>query len=274
MKTFTDSTAIGLEPHAVFQGRRVLVVGGGQAPHAGAEVIGNGRAICLSLARQGAHVVCADRDLEAAALAAAAVETEGGAAVALQAHIARPTDVLDLFSAVSAQCGPIDGLVLNAGISDRRMLADVTPDSWDTIFNVNLRGHMLCAQAAMPALREGGAIVFVSSLAARLPAARNPAYETSKAALSALCRAVALDGHPRGIRANVVVAGLVDTPMGRAASAARPGRVAGPLPFGRQATAWDIAHAVCFLLSPEAGYVNAIDLPVDGGLGHGIARAA
>jgi NAD(P)-dependent dehydrogenase (short-subunit alcohol dehydrogenase family) len=71
-----------------------------------------------------------------------------------------------------------------------------------------------------------------------------------------------------------VRAGLIDTPMGRAARAARPGRAAGPLPFGRQGTAWDIAHAVCFLLSDEAAYVNAAELAVDGGLRHGIARAA
>jgi NAD(P)-dependent dehydrogenase (short-subunit alcohol dehydrogenase family) len=251
----------------------VLVVGGGQAPHEQPELVGNGRAICLALARRGAHVLCADRSLEAAALTVAAIEAEGGEAMALRADIARPDDVRALFDGIARDGHLIQGLVLNAGISDRRPLAGITPESWDAIFDVNLRGHMLCAQAALPAMAAGGAIVFVSSLAALLPAGRNPAYEASKAALSALCRAVALDGHDRDIRANIVRAGLIDTPMGRAASAARPGRAAGALPFGRQGNAWDIANAVCFLLSAEAAYINAVELPVDGGLAHGIARA-
>ena len=273
MKSFTHSGVPSDATSARIDAGSVLVVGGGQAPHEDPDLVGNGRAICLALARRGARVLCADRSLEAAALTVAAIEAEGGEAEALQADITRPVDVRAMFDGIARGGRTIQGLVLNAGISDRRPLADITPESWDAIFDVNLRGHMLCAQAALPAMDPGGAIVFVSSLAAQLPLGRNPAYETSKAALSALCRAVALDGHARDIRANVVRAGLVDTPMGRAASAARPGRATGALPFGRQGTAWDIANAVCFLLSREAAYINAVDLPVDGGLGHGISRA-
>lgn len=273
MKSFTHSEATTAAGGTAIRAASVLVVGGGQALHEDPDLVGNGRAICLALARRGARVLCADRSLDAAALTVAAIEAEGGEAEALQADIARPAEVRALFDGIARSGRPLQGLVLNAGISDRRPLADITPRSWDAIFDVNLRGHMLCAQAALPVMDAGGAIVFVSSLAAQLPLGRNPAYEASKAALSALCRAVALDGHARDIRANVVRAGLVDTPMGRAASAARPGRASGALPFGRQGTAWDIAHAVSFLLSREAAYINAVDLPVDGGLGHGISRA-
>ncbi len=257
-----------------FSGRTVLVVGGGQSTAPPGAPVGNGHAACLLLAARGARVLCADRDAQAAARTAQAITARGGQAAALTADIARPDDIAALFARVAREHPQLAGLVLNAGISDRRPLADITAESWDAIVDVNLRGHALCAQAALPALQAGGAVVFVSSLAALLPAGRNPAYEASKAGLSALCRAVALEGHARDIRANLVRVGLVDTPMGRAASAARPGRAAGPLPFGRQGTAWEVAQAVCFLLSDAASYINAAELPVDGGLAHGIARPA
>lgn len=253
--------------------RRVLVVGGGQAPSGGDEPIGNGRAICLALARRGAHIACADRNLDAAEATVARIETEGGTAWAIRGDISLPQDVVTIIDSSQRLLGGLDGLVLNAGISDRRPMADITAESWDTIFNVNLRGHMLCVQKALPVLSTGASIVFISSLAARLPMARNPTYEASKAGLAALCRATALEGHPRDIRANIVRAGLIDTPMGRAASAARPERATGALPFGRQGTAWEIANAVVFLMSSDASYINAVELPVDGGLGSGIVRA-
>jgi NAD(P)-dependent dehydrogenase (short-subunit alcohol dehydrogenase family) len=291
MKTFPHLNESARGGNKRFEGRTVLVIGGGQASsgageanEAGApietiEPVGNGRAICLQLAAGGARVLCADRSADAAArtvadIAASDVAGKDGSALALTADISRAEDIRALFDGLAQRGIAIDGLVLNAGISDRKSLRDITPESWDTIFGVNLRGHALCAQAALPAMNHGGAIVFVSSLAAEMPAGRNPAYESSKAGLSALCRATALEAHEKDIRANLVRAGLIDTPMGRAASAARPGRAAGPLPFGRQGTAWDIAHAVCFLLSDEAAYINAAELAVDGGLRHGIARAA
>src|SRR5690606_14566275 len=103
------------------------------------------------------------------------------------ADISQPDEVDSMFAALADLGHSVGGLVLNAGISDRRALGDITPQSWDSIFDVNLRGHMLCARAALPVMVHGGAIVFISSVAARLPVGRNPAYEASKAALSALC---------------------------------------------------------------------------------------
>lgn len=273
MKTFTHSSFAAAFHPAALQGRSVLVVGAGQAASADGALVGNGRAISQLVGGLGAFVHCADRSEAAADATVDAIKRAGGQARAVVADVTDPASVRRLVDA-SAFARPLDGLVLNVGISDRTPLADITPESWDAVFQVNLRGHMLCAQAALPRMQEGGSIVFISSLAARMAAGRNPAYETSKAALSALCRAVALEGHARDVRANLVAAGLVDTPMGRAASAARPERTRTALPFGRQGTAWDIAAAVAFLLSDAALYVNAVELPVDGGLGHGIARAA
>jgi NAD(P)-dependent dehydrogenase (short-subunit alcohol dehydrogenase family) len=108
-------------------------------------------------------------------------------------------------------------------------------------------------------------MVFVRSAASMRAATGVPAYDSSKAALLGICRQTAREGMARGIRANLVVPSLVDTPLGRDASRANPGRTARRLPFGRQATAWEVAYAAIWLLSGEASYVNALPLVIDGG---------
>ncbi len=255
-------------------GKRILVVGGGQGGDEQMdEPAGNGRAACCLLAREGAHVACADRSGAAAQRTVARIAADGGRAAAIEADVSRTADIHAMIDQAIEALGGLDALVLNVGISHRLPLARLTEESWDAVLGINLKAHMLCVQVALPRMTEGGAIVFVSSVAARWPNGRNPAYEVSKAGLGALCRAAALEGQPSGIRANVVMLGLIDTPMGRAASAARPDRTSAPLPFGRQGTAWEVAAAIRFLVSDESRYVNAIELPVDGGLSAGIQLA-
>jgi len=113
----------------------------------------------------------------------------------------------------------------------------------------------------------------MSSLAALRNSSGNPAYETTKAAQVALARSIAMAGQKKGIRCNSVLPGLMDTPLGRAATARRPGRLGAPLPFGRQGTGWEVAYACLFLISHESSYVNAHALQVDGGPAAGIALA-
>jgi NAD(P)-dependent dehydrogenase (short-subunit alcohol dehydrogenase family) len=256
-------------------GRRVLIVGAGQRPSdEPGPPIGNGRAMSLLFAREGAAVACADRRQASAHETVALIVEEGGNAVALTADIADPGQVDRLLADSASALGGLDGIVLNVGIGAGERLADVTVERWDRVLATNLRGHMLAARAALRTLEPGSAIVFISSTAARAPASREPAYEASKAALGALCRAVALDGQSRGIRANVLLPGLIDTPLGRLATATRPRRTQRPLPFTRQGTAWEVAYAALFLISTESSYVNAHELVVDGGLISGVARAA
>ena len=119
----------------------------------------------------------------------------------------------------------------------------------------------------MPVVADGGSFVFIGSAASLRAGTRFPAYDASKAALFGLCRHVALEGAPRGIRANHVIPGPVDTPLGRYGSANVQSRSQIQFPLGRQASAWDIAYATVFMLSGEASYITGESLVVAGGLG-------
>ncbi len=211
-------------------------------------------------------VACADRD-EAAALATAElIVGNGGSAEVLVADVSHPADCAAVVAGAEARLGALDGLVLNVGIGEGRRLEGTSVEEWDRTFAVNVRAHFLVCQAAMPNLADGAAVVFISSIAGITPGSSLPAYDTSKAALGGLCRHVAHEGARRGIRANVVAPGLMDTPIGRAASAGRPSRNRTPVPLQRQGTAWEIAYATVFLLSNEASYITGQTLVVDGGL--------
>jgi len=266
---------LGQSPgRARLAGRKVVVVGAGQRPSPPGESVpvGNGRAASLLAAREGAAVACIDAMAEAAEATVAQIASEGGQAFAERCDVRDAAAIAPLLARCADRLGGLDGLVLNVGISRGLPLEKITAETWDDEFAVNLRSHMLFAQAALPLMPPGGAIVLVSSLAAMRNQSRNPTYEASKAGQVSLARAVAVAGEPKGIRCNAVLPGLMDTPMGRDATRRRPNRAAA-VPFGRQGTGWEVGHACVFLLSHEASYVNAHALVVDGGLGVGVWRS-
>jgi NAD(P)-dependent dehydrogenase (short-subunit alcohol dehydrogenase family) len=249
------------------RGRRVLVVGAGtRATDDPDAPIGNGRAISVLAAREGATVACADRDEGAARATVDLIGAEGGQAVVVVGNVARPDECAQIVDEAVTALGGLDGLVLNVGIGQGMTLEGTTAEAWDLTFAVNLRAHFLVTRSALSRMEPGGAVVFISSVAGLKPGSQLPAYDASKAGLFGLSRHVAVEGARRDIRANVVVPGLIDTPMGRFASAGRPSRARTRIPLGRQGTAWEIAYATIFLLSGEASYITGQSVVVDGGL--------
>ena len=249
-------------------GKTVLVIGGGQTVEWHGDespIIGNGRAVCIMAAREGAHVIVVDRDPKSAGITCNMIETEGGSAEYLCSDISNANSVEAEMASVIKDHTHIDGLVLNVGVGAGTGLAESPADLWDQVFAINVRGQMQVCRALLPGMTSGGSVVFISSIAAKRPVSGYPAYDASKAALHALSRTVALEGLDRHVRSNVVMLGFLDTPLGRVASTFRPEREERTLPFDRQGTAWEAAHPVVFLLSQQASYINAQVLQVDGG---------
>jgi len=269
--------ALGQTPPAGgrLAGRRILVVGAGQRVIDDPDPpVGNGRAISLLFAREGATLTCVDISEPAVAETCRQVKDLGVTVFAEVADVERAETIAPLVERAARQMGGLDGLVMVVGISSALPIDKQDANTWDREYAVNVRSNMLFAQQAMRHMDPGSSIVLMSSLAALRNSSGNPAYESSKAAQVALACSIAMAGQKQGIRCNSLLPGLMDTPMGRAATARRPARVGGALPFGRQGTGWEVAYACLFLMSHESSYVNAHALQVDGGLAAGVALTA
>jgi NAD(P)-dependent dehydrogenase (short-subunit alcohol dehydrogenase family) len=254
-------------------GKVALVVGGGQTP---GETVGNGRATAVVLAREGAKVVVADRDLERAEGTAAFIRTQGGEASAVGCDITREPDVQSMVATALHRHGRIDILHNNVGASlalgDANAL-DLTEEAFQRSFDVNLKGMWLTCKHALPALRASeGSIVNISSMAA-LGAYPLVGYKTMKQAVVGLTHNLAAANAQYGVRVNAILPGLMETPMAieaRVAAgtpreqviAARNAMV--PL-RNKMGTGWDVAHAALFLHSDEAGFITGLNMVVDGG---------
>src|SRR5882724_5202202 len=252
-----------------------IVVGAGQSPGEG---MGNGRATVLRFAREGAKVLAVDRSLASAEETAAMVAAEGGECVAFAADVTKERTLAAAIEAAQLRWGRIDILHNNVGVSlagGDAPLLELTEEAFDRICAINLRGTIMACKHVLPVMRQqkSGVIINISSVAAweNYPYV---AYKATKAAMVALTQQLAIQNASYGIRANVILPGLMDTPMAvdtRARStgksraqvaAERDARV--PL-RGRMGTAWDVANAALFLASDEANFITGVALLVDGG---------
>ncbi|SHK49874.1 NAD(P)-dependent dehydrogenase, short-chain alcohol dehydrogenase family [Pseudonocardia thermophila] len=251
----------------------LLVVGGGaDGPAAPDEdlPIGNGRAIAMRCAAEGAAVVVADKDLGLAAETVEAIERAGGRACAVAADVSDEQACVALVEEAEAAFGSLSLLVNNVGIGAGGAIGDTSVADLDLLYRVNLRSQFIVLREALPVLAASGrpaAVVNVSSTAALRPT-REPlvAYETTKSAIGALTRSAAMSAAPLGVRVNAVVPGLIDTTCRRRDVGTDPTPLDALVPLGRLGSPWDVAAATCFLLSQEAAYITGTELVVDGGL--------
>lgn len=256
------------------QGKVAVVFGGGQTP---GETMGNGRATAILLAREGAMVVAVDRVLESAEETVAAITSEGGEGLAVAADITVEEQVESAITEVVGRFGRIDILHNNVGASLALGDAEATElevAAFDRLYQVNLRGMWLACKHTLPVMRQqgSGSIVNISSMAA-WEAYPYVGYKTTKAGVIALTENIAMANARHGIRANVLLPGLMNTPMAIearvAAGTPREEVIAGRnarVPLGRQmGSAWDVAYASLFLHSDEAKFITGVSLPVDGG---------
>ena len=253
-----------------------LVVGAGQ--QAG-DTVGNGRAAAILFAREGAKVVSVDNDLASAEETATMVRAEGGDCVAVRGDVTSNEDCAGFVRACTDRHGRIDILHYNVGITGDGLDSDpmtLPEEVWDRVMDVNLKGLYRTSRLVVPIMREqrSGAIIGVSSIFSICSVDR-VIYKASKAGMNAFCHMLASTNWDYGIRCNVIMPGLMDTPIAIGYRALRGGvspeevRAArdAQVPLNRKmGTGWDTAHAAVFLASDEARFITGVNLPVDGGM--------
>lgn len=239
---------------------------------------GNGKATAVRFARAGARVLCVDINQAAAAETVALVAEEGGAAVAHAADVTDAQAVAALTARALDLWGRIDILHNNVGIVEVGGPVEASEESWDRVMAVNLRSMFLTCKHALPVMERQGAgvIVNIASVAGiRWLGVPYISYAASKAAVIQFTKAVALQYAAKGIRANVILPGFMDTPM--YVEPLKGAYAAGNIdkmrdirnaqcPMGHMGDGWDVANAALFLASDEAKYITAVELVVDGGL--------
>jgi NAD(P)-dependent dehydrogenase (short-subunit alcohol dehydrogenase family) len=257
------------------EGKTAIVIGAGQSPGEG---VGNGRATALRFAQEGARVMAVDRLLASAEETAQMVCRDGGDCVAVEADVTKEATLKAAIADAHARWGRIDILHYNVGVSiaggDASPL-DITEEAFDRISAINLRGAIMAVKHVLPIMRaQGSGVILTISSVAAWEDYPYVAYKATKAALVAFTKQVAIRNAEFGVRANVILPGLMDTPMAvdtRARTHGKPRaqveaeRNAKVALRGKMGTAWDVANAALFLASDEANFITGVELPVDGG---------
>jgi len=239
---------------------------------------GNGKAAAVLFAREGAKVLCVDVNEAAAAETAAIIAGEGGDAVVFQADVTQSARTEAMAKRCVELWGGVDILHNNVGIVEVGGPVEASEESWDRVMAVNIKSMFLTCKAVLPIMAAAGrgAIVNIGSVAGiRWLGVPYTSYAASKAAVLQFTKSLALQYAGKGIRANVILPGLMDTPMiveplkdayGEGGVEKMIAARNEQCPLGRMGDAWDVAYAALFLASDEAKYITAVELLVDGGL--------
>jgi 3-oxoacyl-[acyl-carrier protein] reductase len=233
---------------------------------------GIGAATCVTLARQGHPITfCYSSDNAGAARTVAAIEAQGGKALAVRADVSDAAEVDRLFSEAEAAFGPPLVLVNNAGVTRDGLLVRMSDEQWDTVLDTNLTGAFQTIRRATPGMMKArwGRIVNISSVGGHIGAAGQANYAAAKAGLLGLSRSVARELARRNITCNVVAPGPIATAMTAEMPEDWRKTAEETVPLGRFGTPEECADAIAFLCSEGSGYITGALLPVDGGLGMG-----
>jgi NAD(P)-dependent dehydrogenase (short-subunit alcohol dehydrogenase family) len=255
--------------------RIAIIVGAGQSPGEG---MGNGRATALTFAREGAKVFCVDHNLASAQETVDMIAEKQGTAVAFRADVTKDAEIKAMVADALGRWGKIDILHNNVGVSlaggDAELL-DLTEEAFDRCVAINLKSCILAAKHVIPIMRKqkSGAIINISSMAV-ITTYPYVAYKATKSAMVAFTEQLAYQNAPYGIRANVILPGLMNTPMAVDTRAREFGKTRAEVEAERDSqvplrskmgTGWDVANAALFLASDEANFITGVTLPVDGG---------
>jgi NAD(P)-dependent dehydrogenase (short-subunit alcohol dehydrogenase family) len=257
------------------QDRIAIVVGAGQGPGEG---MGNGRATALTFAREGARVLCVDHHLASAQETVDMIAAKDGTAAAFKADVTKNAELKAMVENAHARWGRIDILHNNVGVSlaggDAELL-DFTEEALERCVAINLKSCIFAAKHVIPIMRaqQSGVIINISSMAV-ITTYPYVAYKATKAAMVAFTEQLAYQNAQYGIRANVILPGLMNTPMAvdtrarefKKSRAEVEAERDAKVPLRRKmGTAWDVANAALFLASDEANFITGVTLPVDGG---------
>lgn len=239
-------------------GRTAIVTGAGS---------GIGAAIAGAMAAAGAATLMVDRDAAGLESTRAAAAHDGGNCAALALDVTADDAPARIAAEAISRFGSIEVLAHAAGIFETHALAEIPRESFDRVFAVNVRAPLLITQAVLPHLRPGASIIVIASGSAAIPSPTGAVYGASKGALVTLARGFAAELAPRGIRANAISPGPIDTPL-LATALADPGvrrGIEAALPTGRLGTAREVAAVAVFLASDNASYMHGANVAVDGG---------
>ncbi|MBZ0157872.1 MAG: 3-oxoacyl-[acyl-carrier-protein] reductase [Alphaproteobacteria bacterium] len=241
------------------KGHTALITGGGR---------GIGKAIAESLAQRGVNIVVVDVNLDIAQSAASDLERLGVRCLALKADVSRSSEVSGMFEAALKEFGSVEVLVNNAGITRDALLLRMKEEDWDAVININLKGTFLCSKEAVKAMSKQryGRIINIASVVAFMGNPGQANYSASKAGIVGLTKTIGKEYASRGITVNAVAPGFITTAMTDALSENVRQDMLRAIPMNRFGTVEDVANAVAFFASPDAGYITGQVIHVNGGM--------